>query len=39
MFNPKLPNHSLPFGFNSAFPNSLSEQDKALLYANALRTA
>lgn len=36
MFRPQIPNHSLPYGFNSAFPNSLSEQDKALLYAKAL---
>lgn len=38
MFSPNLPNHTLPQGFASAFPNSLSPADKALLYANALRT-
>lgn len=35
-FTPQLPNHSLPKGYTSMFPNSLSEQDKALLYAQAL---
>lgn len=33
---PRLPNHSLPYGYQSAFPNSLSDEDKALLYARAL---
>jgi hypothetical protein len=36
LFSPRLPNHSLPQGFQSAFPNSLSDADKALLYAKAL---
>lgn len=35
-FNPKIPNHSLPQGYQSLFPNSLSEADKALLYGKAL---
>lgn len=35
-FTPQLPNHSLPKGYTSMFPNSLSEKDKALLYAQAL---
>jgi hypothetical protein len=36
MFTPKLANHSLPQGYQRMFPSSLSEQDKALLYAQAL---
>lgn len=36
MFTPQLPNHTLPKDYASMFPNSLSEQDKALLYAKAL---
>jgi hypothetical protein len=36
-FTPKLPNHTLPLDYQSMFPNSLSETDKALLYAQALR--
>lgn len=31
-----IANHSLPYGYNSMFPNSLTDQDKALLYAKAL---
>jgi hypothetical protein len=34
--NGRLPNHSLPYGYQSLFPNSLSDEDKALLYAKAL---
>jgi hypothetical protein len=36
MFTPKIPNHSLPKGYQSMFPNSLTEEDKKLLYAQAL---
>jgi hypothetical protein len=36
MFRPQLPNHTLPQDYASLFPGSLSEQDKALLYAKAL---
>jgi len=36
---PKIPNHSLPQGYESLFPNSLSDADKALLYGQALRSA
>lgn len=35
-FSPQLPNHTVPQGYQSAFPNSLTEQDKRLLYAKAL---
>lgn len=35
-FNPKVANHSLPQGYQSLFPNSLSDADKALLYGKAL---
>lgn len=35
-FNPKIPNHSLPQGYQSLFPNSLSDADKALLYGQKL---
>jgi len=35
-FRPKVPNHTLPQGFQSAFPNSLSAEDMALLYGQAL---
>lgn len=31
-----VPNHSLPQGYDSLFPNSLTAQDKALLYGKAL---
>lgn len=36
-FTPKLPNHSLPQGYQSMFPNSLSQADLGLLYAQALK--
>ncbi len=36
-FSPKIPNHSLPQGYQSMFPNSLSDADKALLYAQYLQ--
>lgn len=39
MFAPKLPNHSLPYGYQSAFPNSLTDEDKRLLYAQYLMGA
>lgn len=36
MFTPKIANHSLPKGYESLFPGSLTEEDKKLLYAQAL---
>jgi len=33
---PKVPNHTLPQGYQSLFPTSLSDADKALLYGKAL---
>jgi hypothetical protein len=33
---PGLPNHTLPQGYESLFPNSLTAEDKALLYGKAL---
>jgi hypothetical protein len=38
LFSPKIANHSLPYGYQSAFPNSLSDEDKRLLYAQLLNT-
>lgn len=35
-FRPRVPNHSVPQGYQSAFPNSLSPEDMALLYGKAL---
>lgn len=35
-FSPKIANHTLPQGYQSAFPNSLSPEDLALLYGQAL---
>lgn len=35
-FSPQQANHSLPQGYNSMFPNSLSPQDMALLYGKTL---
>jgi hypothetical protein len=32
----KIPNHTLPQGYESLFPNSLTAEDKALLYGKAL---
>lgn len=36
-FKPKLPNHSLPPGYSSMFPGSLSPEDMGMLYAQALK--
>ena len=38
-FRPQLANHTVPQGYPSAFPNSLTEDDKRLLYAKALMGA
>ena len=35
-FTPKIANHTLPQGYQSMFPNSLSAEDMALLYGKAL---
>lgn len=39
MFSPKIANHSVPQGYQSMFPNSLTEEDRKLLYAKALMGA
>lgn len=39
MFSPQIPNHTVPYGYQSAFPNSLTEKDKQLLYAQYLMGA